>query len=145
MAKTPKRMQQVSFRQVDDLLDFLPPAQLAIVAPLREMVFECIPAVTEKLSFNVPFYRRERAICFIWPGAVDWNGKTWEGVELGFNYGNLLLDETGFLAAGQRKQVFSRRFTHTIQPAEESVLRELLFQAAELATELAVQAAMRKK
>lgn len=124
-------MQAVSFRNVSELLGFLPEHQLAIVEPLRQLVFECIPGVEERLSFNVPFFRKFKSICFIWPGAVPWGSKTWEGVEFGFNYGSLLADEVGYLERGLRRQVFSKRFFLPDEINEE-LLRAYLSEAVEI-------------
>ncbi|MCB0522359.1 MAG: DUF1801 domain-containing protein [Lewinellaceae bacterium] len=129
MEKEKKPVQNVQFRTVGELLDFLPEDQLAIVERLRELVFECVPEIEERLSFNVPFYRRFKAICFIWPGAVSWGSKTWEGVEFGFNYGHLLADEAGYLDRGTRKQVFSKRF-YSVKEIPEDLLRDYIYEAA---------------
>ncbi len=124
-------MQNVSFQSVGELLGFLPEDQLIIVERLRELVFECIPDVKEKLSFNVPFFRKNKSICFIWPGAVSWGNTTWESVEFGFTHGNLLADKAGYLDRGTRKQVFSKRFS-SIEEINEDLLREYLYEAAEI-------------
>jgi uncharacterized protein YdhG (YjbR/CyaY superfamily) len=126
-----RKMQNVQFRSIDELSAFLPKDQLEIVERLRELVTECIPDVEERLSFNVPFYRRLGAVCFIWPGAVPWGSKTREGVEFGFNYGNLLSDEGQYLDKGTRKQVFSKRF-FSAEEIREDVLRNLIFEAVEV-------------
>jgi hypothetical protein len=130
MEKEKRQMQNVQFRSLGELLDYLPENQLAIVERLRELVFECIPQVEEHLSFNVPFFRKNKLICFIWPGAVSWgNLKTWEGVEFGFNYGYLLADEAGYLDRGTRKQVFTKRF-YSLKDLNEDILRDYLYEAA---------------
>jgi hypothetical protein len=126
-----EKMQSVSFQSVDEMLNWLPEDQLGIVERLRDLVLECIPDVEERLSFNVPFYRRHKAICFIWPGAVPWGSKTWKGVEFGFNYGSLLADEANYLERGKRKQVFSRRF-YTLEEINEDLLRAYILEAAEI-------------
>jgi hypothetical protein len=131
MENDPKKMQPVSFATVSELFGFLPERQLEIVLRLRDLVFESIPGVEERLSFNVPFYRRHRSICFIWPGAVAWGSKTWPGVEFGFNYGNLLQDPANYLEKGQRKQVFTRRF-HDLAGINEDLLRAYLLEASEI-------------
>ena len=131
MENEKKKMQSVAFRNVGELLAYLPEHQLVIVDKLRELVFECIPGVEERLSFNVPFYRKYGGICFIWPGAVAWGSKTWEGVEFGFQHGNLLADELNYLERGTRKQVFSKRFFR-LEDINEGVLRAYLWEAAEV-------------
>ncbi len=131
MEKEKKKMQSVAFRNVGELLDYLPEQQLAITEKLRELVFECIPGVEERLSFNVPFYREYGGICFIWPGAVAWGSKTWEGVEFGFQHGNLLADEINYLERGTRRQVFYKKFYRT-EDINEDLLRAYLFEAAEV-------------
>ncbi len=129
--KEKSKMQNVAFRNVGELLAFLPEDQLLVTGALRELVLGCIPKVQERLSFNVPFYRKHRAICYIWPGAVSWGSKTWQGVEFGFNYGNLLADEANYLERGSRKQVFNKRF---FLPEEINVelLSAYLYEAAEI-------------
>ena len=130
MPKQKQRMQNVSFRTVGELLRFLPEDQLEITERLRELVYECIPGIKEKLSFQVPFFKKRKGICYIWPGAVPWGKKTKEGVEFGFQYGHLLADEAGYLEHGKRKQVFSKRF-FSVEEINEDILREYLFEAAE--------------
>lgn len=131
MENEKRKMQSVAFRNVGELLAYLPEHQLVIIERLRELVFECIPGVEERLSFNVLFYRKYRCICFFWPGAVAWGSKTWEGVEIGFQYGNLLADEINYLERGTRKQVFSKRFFR-LEDINEDVLRAYLWEAAEV-------------
>ncbi|MBK8425788.1 MAG: DUF1801 domain-containing protein [Lewinellaceae bacterium] len=126
-------MQNVQFRSVGELLDFLDPERLEMVELLRELVLETVPGVEERLSFNVPFYRRYGALCFIWPGSVSWGSTVWEGVEFGFNNGHLLADEDRYLDRGKRKQVFTKRFfsVHDVKMNIDR-LRALLMEAAEV-------------
>lgn len=126
-----RKMQSVSFRNLDELFGYLPENQLVIVEKLREIVLECIPGAEEYLSFNIPCYRKNKSICFIWPGAVAWGSKTWEGVEFGFSYGNLLADTAGYLDRGNRKQVYTRRF-YRPEEINEDLLRAYLFEAVEI-------------
>ena len=126
-------MQNVHFQSVDELLGFLQGEQLEMVDLLRELVFECVPDVEERLSFNVPFYRRYGALCFIWPGAVSWGSTVWDGVEFGFNNGHLLADEDNYLDKGNRKQVFTKRFFQVPElRANMDKLRSLLLEAVEV-------------
>ena len=126
-------MQNVRFQSVGELLDFLDPERLEMVELLRELVLETVPGVEERLSFNVPFYRRYGALCFIWPGSVSWGSTVWEGVEFGFNNGHLLADEDRYLDRGKRKQVFTKRF-FSVQDVKMNIerLRALLMEAAEV-------------
>ena len=106
------KMQNVRFNNIDDFLAFLPDDELKLVEYLRRLVFRCVPDVSEKLSFNVPYYKRHRNICFIWPASVLWGKKkTYDGVRFGFTNGCLLADEAGYLEKGKRKQVYWKDFT----------------------------------
>ncbi len=128
--KEKKQVQNVAFKSMGELLSFLPEDQLSIVEALRELVIATVPNIKEKLSFNVPFYSLNKGICYIWPGAVSWGSKTWEGVEFGFNYGNLLSDEANYLLRGNRKQVYNKRF-HSVEEINEELLAAYLLEAAE--------------
>lgn len=133
--KPKRRMQHVRFSTVDELLDFLPEDQLAVILPLRDLVLETIPHVEERLSYQVPYYRRHAHICFLWPGAVAWGNKTYEGVRFGFTQGHLLQDEDGYLDKGDRKQVY---WKDILSPNEINydILEQLLMQAQEVDTHL---------
>ena len=122
-------MQHMKFRSVEECLAFLPPDELAITEKLRAIVQDCIPDARERISFNVPFYKRHKDICFIWPARVLWGKKkTYAGVRFGFTRGNLLVDEAGFVEKGGRKQVYWRDFT-SLRTMDAEQLRSLLCQA----------------
>ncbi len=121
------RFQPVDFKDLDDLYAFLPEHELKMVKALRALVYECIPEVKEKLSYNVPFFRLHRNICFIWPGSVPWGG-TFEGVQFGFTKGHLLADEEGYLDAGKRKYVRTRTYG-SLAEIDFEKLRLFLFEA----------------
>lgn len=139
-------MQNVQFQSVGELLDFLDPERLEMVETLRELVFETVPGVEERLSFNVPFFRRYGALCFIWPGSVSWGSTVWEGVEFGFNNGHLLNDEAHYLDRGKRKQVFTKRF-FSMQEVKMNLerLRAFLMEAAEVNELLHMEKMQRRK
>lgn len=123
-------MQKASFQSVEAFLDYLPVEELEIVQFLRTIVFNCIPAVEEKLSYNVPFFKRNKNICFVWPASVLWGKKkTYEGVRFGFTYGNLFVDETGYLEKGERKQVYWKTFTE-LKQIDVDLLKMYIFEAA---------------
>ena len=125
----PQKMQNVSFRNVYEFLEFLPEDQLKIVQVLRKAVFECVPHVTEKLSYNVPFYNLNKTLFFIWPSAVFWGKKrTNEGVRFGFNNGNRMQNEDGFLDKGTRKQIYWKDFSN-IREIDIEVVKSYIFEA----------------
>lgn len=126
-------MQNVSFNSVDELLDFLPADELKITEALRKIVFDCIPDAVEKLSFNVPFYKRRTMICFIWPGSVSWGSVTQKGVRFGFQNGNLLNDESNYLEKGNRKQVYWRDY-HSINEIDADLLKSYIYEAVMIDT-----------
>lgn len=125
-------MQNVSFKSVDEFLDFLPEEELKIVTVLRALVYDCLPNCKEKISFNVPFYFLHKSVCFIWPASVTWGNKeTYKGVRVGFAKGYLMTDEYNYLEKGTRKQIYWR----DIQRLEEydiELLKAYLFEAAML-------------
>lgn len=124
------KMQNVSFQNVDEFLDFLSEEELKIVTVLRTLVLDCLPNCKEKLSFNVPFYFLHKSVCFIWPASVTWGKKeTYKGVRIGFAKGYLMSDEANYLEKGNRKQIYWR----DIQRLEESdieLLKSYIFEAA---------------
>jgi len=126
-----RKMQEVQFRTVEELLDFLPDDQLAITDILRDLVLTTIPDVTEHLAYNVPYYKRFSNICFIWPGAVPWGKQTQPGVRFGFTKGYLLDDQMGYLDRGTRKQVFWRDF-FTMDDINHDLLSLYLTMAVEI-------------
>ncbi|MBS1537231.1 MAG: DUF1801 domain-containing protein [Bacteroidetes bacterium] len=132
-----KSMQNVSFRTVDEFLEFLPKDEFIIVDYLRRVIFEYIPHITEKLRYNVPFYKLHKNLCFIWPASVLWGKKkTYSGVRFGFTSGYLLNDELGYLDKGTRKQVYWKEFTD-IKSIEVDILKSFIFAAVLLDEQLA--------
>lgn len=134
-----KKMQNVSFRNMEEFLEFLPEDELKIVELLRKIIFSCLPGCSEKLSYNVPFYKLHANICFIWPSSVKWGSKGQDGVQFGFTKGYLLTDETGYLDKGNRKQVYWRNY-HSLKEVNIERLRAYIFEAAVIDEEM-----MRKK
>jgi hypothetical protein len=129
--------------EVNDMIASLPRDEQVLVKRLRVIVTECLPRAEEKAYYGlgIPFYRRNRLICFIWPPSVFWesnaNQKTKEknekhkakGVSLGFSQGNLMSNEDGVLLAEGRKQVYVMYFTK-LSDINEKQVRALLFEAA---------------
>ena len=123
------KMQNVQFRNIDDFLDFLPDEELKLVTILRDIVLDSIPMVTEHLSYNVPYYKVNSNICFIWPSSILWGKKkAYEGVRFGFTKGYLLTDEKGYLDKGNRKQVYWKDFKR-VSDIDVEFLKLFIFEA----------------
>ena len=134
MTAPTRQMQNVSFSTIDQLLDFLPNDELLILETLRELIFNTIPFVKEKLSFNVPFYFLKRNVCFLWPASVLWGKKkTCEGVRLGFAKGYLMSDPEGILEKGTRKQIYWVDFSNK-SAVNVALIRQYLLEAVSLDT-----------
>lgn len=124
----------MSPKSVDEIIISLPRAEQVLMKRLRSLILECLPKAEEKVSYSVPFYRRNRMICFIWPPSIFWGpNRTLEtqqakGVALGFCQGNLMSNEDRVLLAEGRKQVYCMYF-HSLKDINESQLRALLFEA----------------
>lgn len=124
-----RKMQNIKFRTVEEFLNFLPENELKIVKVLRQLVLDSIPNVIEKLSYNVPYYKVTKNICFIWPSSVLWGKKqTYEGVRFGFTNGYLLQDEIAYLDKGDRKQVYWKDFKE-IKEIDIDLLKSYIFEA----------------
>jgi hypothetical protein len=128
------KAQDVSFSSVGEFLAYLPYEEFTIVDRLRELIYECIPDVQERLAYNVPFFYRHSRIVFIWPGWVPWGRKRKSGVELGFCRGNLLSD-AAYLNKGSRKEVYIRTFQHE-KEIDIAEIRRLLLEAVSIDREM---------
>ena len=103
---------------IDEMIANLPRNEQVLVKMLRALIIECIPQATEKAYYDIgiPFYTRNRLICFIWPPSVVWESganhekRKAKGVSLGFNQGKLMSNEDGVLLAEGRKQVYVMYF-----------------------------------
>jgi hypothetical protein len=90
----------------------LPKEERLIFQRLRNLVLETEPRLNETKSYGVPYYSRNKRICFIWPisapDAPKAKNQKDDGtlVSLGFCYGNLLANVQGLLLAEGRKQVY---------------------------------------
>ncbi len=123
--------------EIDHMISTLPRDEQVLVKRLRTLVMECIPRATEKAyySMGIPFYTRNRLICFIWPPSATWEPGTKDkkrkakGVTLGFNQGNLMANEDSALLAEGRKQVYVMYFKK-LSDIHDNQIRALLFEAA---------------
>ncbi len=121
---------------IDQMIATLPRNEQVLMKRLRALVSECIPQANEKAyeGLAMPFYTKNRLICFIAPSAV-WKTKVnaekqrEKGVTLGFNQGKLMANEDGLLLAEGRKQVYMMYFKKP-NDINENQIRALLFEAA---------------
>ncbi len=110
---------------IDELYDSLPENERLIASILRELILENLPGCVEKKSYGVPFYRKKKTICYVWPGSITWGGKQQgEGVTIGF-YRARDLDHGGFLEFGTKKVIGSHRFL-TPEEIDVEQLEQLL-------------------
>lgn len=130
-----RKMQDLSFRTVQEFLDFLPADELSIVEKIRDLVYQAIPDCHEKLSYNVPYFKRHANICFIWPGSIPWGKVRQEGVRLGFTKGYLLQDDINFLDKGNRKEVYWKDF-RSMEQLDEVTLLTYLSRASDIDEEV---------
>ena len=125
-------MQNVSFDSIEEFLEYLPEDERNVTNSLRQLVYDCIPEVKEKLSYQVPFFSRHKTLCFIWPGSVLWGKKrAYEGVRLGFTHGKLLSDEERDLRLDQRKHVAYMEFK-SVNEIPFDKMRQWLFESVVL-------------
>lgn len=100
------------FATLQELLDFLPEDERDLTLELRELILSEVPDLKERISFNVPFYKLHRDLCFLWPASVLWGArKTYNGVRFGLCYGTLVPGAEPYLQRGARKQVCWRDFS----------------------------------
>ncbi len=121
-------MQNVDFGNIEEFLAFLPNDELPIVELLRNIIFDCMPECEERLVYNVPYFRRHKNICFIWPGSVTWGNSQRKGVRLGFINGNLMADEINYLDKGDRKFVYWKDF-FDMNDIDPDLVKSYIFQA----------------
>ena len=124
----PNQFQPFDFTSVENFLQFLPKRERVIVDQLRDLVFECLPGCREKLTYNVPFYYKNKRICFIWPSSVPWGKTKNKGVQIGFCQGYLMNDELNYLEKGNRKQMYYKSY-FSLKEVNMNIIRQYLFEA----------------
>ena len=113
------------------LYELLPEHERLVVDVLRELVKGCLPAYCrEKISYNVPLFYGNKAICIIWPATIP-RGGIKKGVLFGFWYGNRLQDSDRYLTHGTNKQIFYKIYQH-VDEIDINALEKLLKEAAAL-------------
>jgi hypothetical protein len=112
---------------VNDFVINLPKEERIIVSRLRDLLFETEPRFREKLSYGVPYFSRNRRVCFLWPASAPM-GPTNARVSFGFCHANLLSNVQGILLKEGRKQVYIARFS-SINEIDEKLLLEIIQEA----------------
>lgn len=131
---------------VEDLILELPDEERILVQSLRNLIWDEIPGIREKLSWGAPFFYRHGTICFTWPTSIPNSGAGYSSpsVLLGFAKGYLMSNADGYLEKGDRKQVYMRLFTD-IQQIDYDRVRLLLHEAAWIDEQTAKSRARKKR
>lgn len=124
--------QNVNFKNLEAFYAYLPQEELEMTLFLKRLLLEAIPSLHERLSYNVPFFKGNKNIAFLWPASVLWGKKqTYNGVRIGFTQGFRLTDPNQLLEKGNRKQVYYKTY-QDLKAIENDVeiLRSLILEAA---------------
>jgi len=125
------KFQPFKFNNIEEFYAHLPQNELEIVLFLQDLISQSIPDIKVKLSYNVPFFYKNRNICLIWPGSVPWGKVPKSGVELAFTNAHLLEDKHNYLVKGNRKQVYNRIF-YSVDEIDVNIIEDLLQEAYQL-------------
>lgn len=115
------------FKDFDAFFEMLLPAEKAVCLPLRSLILEHFPELTEKFGYGVPYYHRYSRICFMYPASFPYSGHR-TGLALGFTRGRLLSNEQGLLDLGDRKEV-AYLLLHSAAELRAEPLLEILHEA----------------
>ncbi|HQW93922.1 MAG TPA: DUF1801 domain-containing protein [Ferruginibacter sp.] len=106
---------------VDAYLFTLTDPQQIIANRLRLLLFELVPEIQEKLSFNIPFYHYFGMFCYI--NAIP------DGIDLGFCRGKDLVEEFPHLESRNRAIVASVTL-YSLTDIYEKEVRAMIVAAA---------------
>lgn len=137
-------MQNLNFSSIEEFLEFLPVHERKIVDVLRRLIKETIPELTEKLSYNVPFYYYHSRVCYIWPSSVPWGKVAANGVLLGFCHGSLLKEQSDYFDRKDRKMMATKTF-HSISETDPDLIRSFLFEAFDIDHQLFMEKQRKKR
>ena len=134
MAKGKKPAKTSTRKTVDEVIAGLPRDEQVMMKRLRHLILECLPKATETVKYRVPFYTRNRMICFLWPPSIFWGpnrtlaSQKAKGLSLGFCQGNKMANENGVLLAEGRRKIYCLYF-HSLNEIDARQIRALLFEA----------------
>ncbi len=124
-------MHYMKFTSISELISFLPEHERIMVDVLRQIILgEQQRYCKEKISYNVPFFYRNKGIAIVWPATVP-RGGIKHGVLLGFWYGNKLADNDAYLTHGTNKQIFYKIY-QAPEEIDDKPIRKLLQEAVAL-------------
>ena len=127
------------FLSVQDCIEWLPEDERLITLILREIILDTVPGLTEKLSYNVPYYYGHKSLCFIWPGSVLWGKKRmYQGVRMGLTHAHVMEKSFDYFSLEHRKQVGFRDFL-TPEDIDETTIRNHLLEAQRIDLEFKTQ------
>jgi uncharacterized protein YdhG (YjbR/CyaY superfamily) len=112
---------------VVDFIDDLPLEERTLVTLLRQLILDCEPRLQEKLSYGVPYFFKNRRICFLWPSSARYGPKDCKLI-FGLCYGNLLSNDQKLLQADSREQVYIIRI-NSAGDIDEKAFREIVHEA----------------
>lgn len=136
----------------NEFFQALPREERLITKRLREIVLETEPRLAEKMNYRVPYYIRNKQVCFIWPvsapDAPKAKNQKADGtlVSFGLCYGNLLSNDQGLLLAEGRKQVYIIRLRsfQELNSIEKQIV-EIIQEAVLMDEESIIKKSVRKK
>lgn len=121
----------IKIKSISHLYEVLPEDQRITVDVLRQIIIaHTPPTCKEKISYNVPFFYRNKGICIVWPAFIP-RGGIKKGVLLGFWYGHRLRDADNYLTHGTNKQIFYKIF-NAVGEINERAIVKLLKEAVKL-------------
>lgn len=111
-------------KSLTQLYAILPDEERIMVDVLRQIVLHCLPGISEKISFSVPYFYNKKGICIIWPATVP-RGGIKSGVLFGIWYGNKIKDEDNYLTHGTNKQIFYKIYQSADDIREKPLIKLL--------------------
>jgi hypothetical protein len=122
-------------KDVDIFLEKIQDEEKKMVQIIRQLIFDVVEPLTERLSFGVPFYYHLGRFGLLWPASIKGSGLK-SGIFLGFTKGFLMTDPFAVLEKGHRKEVYGLTLTSSreIQP---ELIRFLILESIKIDEDLA--------
>jgi hypothetical protein len=107
--------------RIDDYILRLPDKEREIYIILREFIHECVPQVTEKISYGIPFFYLKKPFCYM--------HRHKGGVDLSFMAGHAMSNPHGALDMRDRSRVGSLHYDDVLE-VDLEILKDTLLEAA---------------